>query len=266
MTKPKEPQIWKKLQSISAKINSNNYSTDTLTVLLFIELGYHVKGQFSPELGKWEAPNKSALKKLAEKLHMPLNTFLDSLEILGYQEPSFTPSANSKEINLHSTGIVINSMKTKDLQEFWKINTGQILSMADKMDLAQMETAIPDMKKAMERWFQYQLTFKGYTMVEKRKYYLFGDRFHNFQNNIHRFYDAEQFRQTIELHKARIAQTETPSYGFSVIPAEDRKLAIEDEREKISLAIQMGEDYNFPIVFPENISWYEKKLKKENKK
>jgi hypothetical protein len=242
----------KKVLSVADKINTNSLSLYDLRVLLYISF---------IDRDKWpicrETPKPGKLGKIAQKLSIPEKEFSQSLQLFqDSKENNLTPVVIKEKITL-------NSDKVKEICDIWKENTGIPLGMAEKVDISDLLRVFDHVPLILIRWFRYQEEFKALTQAERRKWYLFGNKFHNFKNNIQRFATDKAYQETLEEHLARMNnQVNVPLYGFSTNAAEDKLLALENERSMISLALQIGEEYKKAILFPENIAWYERKKKK----
>ena len=257
----KTPSIYKQIRQITIKLEGKLYSPSDMSAILYWHLIY------SKTRG---IPKTKELEKIAKNLEIPLFDFISSLQKFKFIKPPKNTVIPEKKQSVSidiGNRKSINSEEIKELVALWKQHMGTDISISQKMEITLLLNVYPDLREIMKRWFQYQLEFKECTLADRMRWYLFGNKFHNFQNNIEKFADKEVFGMILESHrKRRNAQTDRiPSFGFSIDKAEDRRLAMENERESICLALQQGKEYDLSIVFPENVEFYTKKTKRKKK-
>jgi len=251
-----------KIKPLIRKILLSNWSAPDIKVYLWywiIAGPEYRETPISPEV----------ISKIATATGLTVQNASLSLRILNLLPPTnVKPSSPDTPINPS-----INSERVKAFINYWTDHTGLVLTISEKIDLATLCDKYPEcglksdsILDKMDNFFKYQLALQGITIADRSAAYLFRNSFRSFLNNFEKF--GDKFPAVLAEHQARYkAFKEKPvSYGFSSDPIEDRKLAEEQELQDICLALQISGIYKSPIVFPNNMAYYQKKLKKLEKK
>jgi hypothetical protein len=249
------------IKPILRKILTSNWSAPDIKVYLWYWL---IAG---PEYR--EAPiTPEVISKISHATGLTDKNTSLSLRILGLLPPSNDkPSLPPPD---PATNQSINSDRVKNIVQFWTDCTGIQLTISEKLDIAtwcdKVSEVHSDMPDRITNFLKYQLAFQGVTNVDRAGAYLFRYTFRSFFNNYAKF--GADFDYVLTEHQMRYkTYKEKPvHYGFSTDPIEDRKLAAEDELENICLALDTTGKYENPIVFPDNMAYYQKRLKKIEKK
>jgi hypothetical protein len=155
----------------------------------------------------------------------------------------------------------VNSMEVAHLIQLWIDNKMPDLSMGDKVEIAVLFSKYPNLEEIFHRWFAYNERFKDILPGKRHEMYLYQNKLSSLVLHIDRFIDEATFGSLFNEHvlRANTFTEKNRSYGFSLDPAEDRKMAIEKERMDISFAVQSRGAYSKGIEFAENIAYYKTK-------
>lgn len=257
--KKSDPVFYDTLCSVAQFVRGNPMTLyETITFLWFSFHALYLLDKTSNSPVGRETPNSPDLPKIAKKLGIPYPVFFNALSKFKSSKP-LIPISKGKEIT-------INSPEVKEIIDLWNKNMDSILTITEKLEISGWIKTYPAILEIFQRFFDYQNEFKEFTLADRLRWYLFGKTFGSLQRNIDKFADAKTYEQILIKHRERSnILTRKENFGFSVDSEEDRKLALEDEREKICLALQKDLPYQGIIVFPENILYYNKKFKKATK-
>jgi hypothetical protein len=209
------------------------------------------------------------ISKIATATGLTVQNASLSLRILNLLPPTNVKSS-SPDTPINPS---INSGFVQALIKHWIQYMEYPLTLSEKIDFAALCDKFPEgglksnsILDKMNNFFNYQTAFQGVTITDRSAAYLFRNSFRSFLNNFEKF--GDKFPAVLAEHQARYkAFKEKPvSYGYSSDPIEDRKLAEEEELQNICLALNLKREFSFPIVFPNNMAYYQKALKKLEKK
>jgi hypothetical protein len=233
-------------------------------IKVYIWLNYFAKTDLLTEKGK-----EKELEKIHQSMGLSLPAFKSALEFFGRSLPSLEKTETKPEPT------AINTDKLKGILNYWKLATEIPLSLNDKMMIYELYFSLGDnadslFRHAIDNFANYHLAFGGVSNTERMQAYIMKKSIASFISNFHKYFvlDDAAFHEIVIEHQKRYDtfKNRPISYGYSNNPAEDKAMAREMELQSICLALEQDMEYKNPIHFPENMEYYQRKLKNKERR